>query len=137
MRSLSFRDNQIKGPLPASFLQDLPDVRKLDLGNNLITGNIPSTISAMEKAEEIYLGGNNFDGEIPQEFANLPLLNTLDISKTKITGSMDAALCERSDWQVLRVDCLSEETTCSCATECCNANGYCCDMAGGTACEVP
>jgi hypothetical protein len=99
---------------------------------------IPISISNLLDIEEILLNNNNFGGEIDTQFLGLNYLKTLDIGNNKIIGDMDPGLCDgREGDQVienLTVDCLTDDAICSCATRCCDTNGYCCDMTGDQAC---
>lgn len=139
LRHVFLGKNQIQGPIPPGFFNDLSMVKTLDLSGNQLTGPIPGTLSLLQDVEGLYFNANmGLVGPLPQEISALPKLKHLDISHTQIIGEMDPFLC--NDFQhleTLRVDCLLDDTAASCATECCNRNGYCCDMSGQTACELP
>lgn len=135
---IDFGNNQIRGPIPPEFFQQLPGVELLSLNDNALTGTVPATVAAMELLEELYLDGNPLTGILPESISALGNLKMIDISATNITGNVEAALCiGGKEWNVLRADCLDDSSSASCATECCHKDGYCCDMTGQTACEVP
>ena len=84
---------------------------------------------------------NEFEGTIPDEWADLFSLHTLDISNNHLFANMDEAHCgPRPDWGASRalykVDCLREDVICTSATECCDGEGYCCDVTNDQACEL-
>mmetsp|Transcript_35407 Transcript_35407/g.85687 ORF Transcript_35407/g.85687 Transcript_35407/m.85687 type:complete len:560 (+) Transcript_35407:73-1752(+) len=135
--------------LDDNFLDSLPTVigsmtnlKRLDLSNNKMKGKVPTEIGKMSKIEELYLNNNELSGTVPAEMKNLFFLHTLDISSTNLFADMDEALCSPrpADFGVpfssLKVDCLHDDVSCSCATECCDGTGYCCDMTANTACEL-
>jgi Ran GTPase-activating protein (RanGAP) involved in mRNA processing and transport len=139
LRHVNLGHNQIKGHIPSAFFSELSRVEILDLRNNTLTGTVPSTIADMELLEELYLNDNaDLKGNLPDAISSMPKLESLDISATQISGDLEAALCNNAKtWESLRADCLDDGTAASCATECCHQDGYCCDMTGQTACEVP
>jgi Leucine-rich repeat (LRR) protein len=51
-----------------------------------IDGEIPVTIKALEKLEELYLQGNLLKGNIPVSLATITSLKTLDISNNQMSG---------------------------------------------------
>lgn len=139
LHHVDFGHNQIQGPIPPEFFSELSRVEFLSLGDNALTGTVPSTVSAMNFLEELYLNDNpDLSGKLPESISSLSKLEKLDISYTKIDGDMESALCNGGKiWNTLRADCLNEAASASCATECCHDDGYCCDMTGQTACEIP
>jgi len=52
---LDFRDNQIRGSLPAEYLNSLTSMQTLSLYNNSLTGTIPTTIGSMAALQNVYL----------------------------------------------------------------------------------
>ena len=55
----------------------LSNVQRLELGNNKLTGEIPTELGNLGNLEILLLGSNQLTGEIPTELGNLSNLNTL------------------------------------------------------------
>lgn len=67
----------------------LTRLKKLDLSENELTGNIDSSIFVqMPNLNVVHLGGNNLRGEIPKELLMLPALKELNISHNKFVGTL-------------------------------------------------
>jgi Leucine-rich repeat (LRR) protein len=130
--TIDLDDNQLSGSLPTE-LGDFKSLKRLNLSKNKIISRLPTEMGRMSNLGELLLSDNNLSGTVPTQIGNLFLLHSLDISTTHLFANMDEALCSaRPEWGVSRVlykvDCLRDDVTCSCATECCDGEGYCCDM---------
>jgi Leucine-rich repeat (LRR) protein len=62
------------------------------LGNNNLTGSLPSEISGLKWLIELNLNTNTISGELPAETGALTNLEMLDLSNNQITGSIPDAL---------------------------------------------
>jgi LRR receptor-like serine/threonine-protein kinase FLS2 len=58
----------------------------LDLSNNNLTGNIPSTIGGLQRFQRLYLDDNKIEGFIPKDICQLKNLGELSLSNNKISG---------------------------------------------------
>ena len=67
-------------------------VVQLFLGNNNLTGIIPSEIGSLESLEILNLGSNSITGVIPDELFTLPNLTNLDISFNQLSGSISDSI---------------------------------------------
>ncbi|KAL3747389.1 hypothetical protein ACJRO7_016209 [Eucalyptus globulus] len=78
---------QIRGRIPKemSFLKRLTF---LDLGNNALDYNIPSSIGGLERLQRLYLHNNHLEGPIPDEICNLTGLGELLLQQNRISGSI-------------------------------------------------
>lgn len=59
--------------------------------NNLFSGEIPPEIGKMQKLSMLQLGINKFDGTLPEEIAQIPLV-VFNITQNKISGEIPVAL---------------------------------------------
>ena len=76
-------------------------VTQLILGNNQLTGEIPSELGSLTYLTELYLDNNQLTGEIPSELGNLTYLKDLDLSNNQLTGEIPSALADLSNLEVL------------------------------------
>lgn len=60
----------------------------IDITNNSISGEIPSSIVKLSKAWILLMGNNHLEGEIPLELSNLTTLFMLDLSQNRLSGSI-------------------------------------------------
>ncbi len=98
---LSLAENDLAGPLPA-VLEDLTNLRFLDLSGNQFSGPIPAELGNLVNLEELMLRHGESDpkdssddglaGAIPVEFGNLTGLERLNLSGHDLTGLIPAAL---------------------------------------------
>ncbi|MCO5586663.1 hypothetical protein L7F22_040605 [Adiantum nelumboides] len=63
-------------------------------------GEIPGAINSLSNLTEIYLDGNNLQGEIP-DLSSLLNLETLDLSNNKLSGSIPESLASLKNLKVL------------------------------------
>jgi hypothetical protein len=57
----------------------------LDLSNNKLCGDIPSSIGNLKFLDDLNLSHNKLSGKIPSSIANLPSLFSLDLSHNELT----------------------------------------------------
>ncbi len=81
-----------------SQIQDQPNLTKLGLGDLDMTGQIPEwlgdmrfirTYDTVERFPYLSLANNNLSGPIPDNFANLIFLDSLNLSNNQLTGNID------------------------------------------------
>ncbi|KDO49787.1 hypothetical protein CISIN_1g040487mg [Citrus sinensis] len=69
--------NQLSGHLPSTMGCTLPNLERLTLSHNKLSGTIPNSIINASKLITLNLGYNYFSGLIPNTFGNLRFLNWL------------------------------------------------------------
>ncbi|KAJ0959818.1 hypothetical protein J5N97_000482 [Dioscorea zingiberensis] len=80
LKVLLLHSNNLEGSLPPSFL-NCTNLMELNLGFNLLKGDI----SAFNFSR---LGDNSITGNIPTEIGKLQLLHTLDLSANQLSGNI-------------------------------------------------
>ncbi|KAL5812660.1 hypothetical protein ACOSQ3_027610 [Xanthoceras sorbifolium] len=78
-------------------LQDLdfssfPNLLRLDLKKNKLSGSVPSNIGLLSKLQFLDLSTNDLNGTLPLSLANLTQVYELDISRNNIVGEIDPRL---------------------------------------------
>ncbi|RZC47519.1 hypothetical protein C5167_040453 [Papaver somniferum] len=115
LSSLHVYENQFTGPVPANLgsLQDLEEISRyrsakswqlrqpessgafkkstcwivfLDLSNNQLSGEIPSSLKNCLGLRTLYLNGNSFESIIPPSLKSLKGIQSLDISTNNLSG---------------------------------------------------
>lgn len=120
LQYLYLADNNFRGQIPARLVGDLcSTLVELDLSTNVLSGSVPSGLTACSSLELFDISSNKFSGELPIDifmelrslkkldlsfndfFGNLPenlsklvSLESLDLSSNNFTGSIPASLCE-------------------------------------------
>ncbi|KAL4576228.1 hypothetical protein LXL04_012319 [Taraxacum kok-saghyz] len=83
--------NLLYGNLPSS-IGNLVGLTLLSLWENRFTGKIPSTIDKLQNLEITYLDDNQFSGPIPDAIGNLSLLTKLYLSSNRLEGNIPSHL---------------------------------------------
>lgn len=89
--TLALINNNLTGPLPASFgaLDQLKGA--LHLEKNNLSGPLPASIGKFTQLDQMILSGNKFNGSLPNEMGNLVNLTYLDLGFNKFSGPLPDA----------------------------------------------
>ncbi|KAK3443309.1 hypothetical protein EUGRSUZ_B03474 [Eucalyptus grandis] len=99
VRDLSLKNNLVSGPIPANVDHHMSGLDYLDVAYNLLTGDLPSSVSKLKNlvyldlsnnalSGDIY-AGDNFSGHIPCQMCSLlPSLEWLKLSTNNISGKL-------------------------------------------------
>ncbi|KAK4790768.1 hypothetical protein SAY86_031181 [Trapa natans] len=82
----------LSGVIPSSIGFDLPNLRKIYLFGNRITGPIPDSIGKLLKLEELALFENRLSGAVPSSLGNLENLNSLLLYSNQLSGEVPGSL---------------------------------------------
>nr|AMM42858.1 LRR-RLK [Vernicia fordii] len=82
----------LTGTLQSLDFSSFPNLLRLDLKVNQLTGNIPSNIGILSKLQFLDLSTNSLSGTLPLSLANLTQVYELDISRNNIIGVLDPRL---------------------------------------------
>ena len=69
------------------------NLKRLDLTNNLLTGQIPLVIFQLKQLETLILTGNQLNGVIPLEIDSLQNLETLFLNDNFLSGEIPSSFC--------------------------------------------
>jgi Leucine-rich repeat (LRR) protein len=87
LRTLSFMDNELAGPLPD--VKELSGLRAVFLSGNKFSGVIPAdAFAGMGSLKKVVLSNNNFTGPIPASLADAPRLLELQLNDNKFQGKI-------------------------------------------------
>ncbi|XP_054813370.1 probable LRR receptor-like serine/threonine-protein kinase At3g47570 [Prosopis cineraria] len=87
LQVLELSNNSLSSSLPSDFGCGLPNLEKLYLWGNKLSGNIPNTISNASKLAILGLEENNFRGVLPRTLGDLKYLEILQINGNSLTTS--------------------------------------------------
>ena len=76
-------------------------VKRLNLEDNVVTGEIPSELGALANLEELDLRDNDLTGEIPSELGDLANLRMLVLDRLGLTGGIPSELGDLANLKVL------------------------------------
>ncbi|PON60524.1 Tyrosine-protein kinase [Parasponia andersonii] len=82
----------LKGTLQHLDFSSFPNLLRLDLKENGLTGIIPATIGTVSSLQYLDLSTNSLNGSLPLSLANLTMVYELDVSRNQITGILDPRL---------------------------------------------
>ncbi|KAG2333396.1 hypothetical protein Bca52824_004576 [Brassica carinata] len=89
LQYLNMYGNGFSGNLRPDFGNLLPNLRELYIGNNSLTGAIPSTLANISTLQRLTMEHNSLIGSIPPSFAKLRYLQILSLSHNSL-GSFSA-----------------------------------------------
>ncbi|KAK9288287.1 hypothetical protein L1049_016738 [Liquidambar formosana] len=95
---LDFSSCSLSGPIP-TFLGSIPtwfgnltQMSYLNLSYNNFDGQLPSSLSKLEKLNVLVLSDNHFSGSIPSWFGNLTQMSSLFLSSNILSGQIPSSL---------------------------------------------
>ena len=91
-----FAPNRGLSGLFSENIWNLTKLKKLDLRNNQISGNLPGGVTALKEIEEIWLDNNSISGHISKDFSELNSLKILSLKFNSFTTITDS-LCQTVD----------------------------------------
>jgi len=94
--------NNLEGEIPTS-IQNLKELKVLELSFNKISGNLPSSLGSLTKLEVLALNGNFLMGRIPSSLGNLKNLKQLHLSSNNLSGELPSSLDNLSNLEVFNV----------------------------------
>ena len=103
LTTIDLGDNQLTGGIPSE-LGDLTSLSFLDLGNNQLTGSIPTELGNLASLERLHLDDNKLIGNVPPELGNLASLERLNLGDNKLIGSVPPELGNLASLLSLQLD---------------------------------
>ena len=101
LNKVLLQNNEISGVLPSSLL-DLLDLRMLNIAQNYFHGQLPDLVAP--SLRRLIVNQNNFHGTIPQSLCSKRELASLDLSgNDKMTGSLPSCLGGLPELNLLKV----------------------------------
>ncbi|TGV01071.1 leucine-rich repeat domain-containing protein [Flavivirga rizhaonensis] len=91
LKTLDLSENNIIGEVP-TILGNLVNLETLNLSNNVLVGEIPASLGNLVALQTLNLGANRFTESIPSTIGSLQELISLDLNGNKLTGSIPAPL---------------------------------------------
>jgi hypothetical protein len=85
--------NNLLGSIPDS-IDQLTNLRELDLRYNQLTGSIPASICNLEKLTHLHLHCNRLLGPIPENIGQLKSLAVLDLRSNQLSGVIPESITE-------------------------------------------
>ncbi|XP_068487997.1 receptor-like protein 7 isoform X1 [Phaseolus vulgaris] len=101
---LDFSHNNFTGSITYAHLEGLRKLVQIDLQDNLLDGNIPSSLFALPSVQRIYLSNNHFCGQL-DEFSNISssMLESLDLRSNNLEGPIPASIFNLTSLIVLQL----------------------------------
>ncbi|KAL3513123.1 hypothetical protein ACH5RR_025840 [Cinchona calisaya] len=111
VKFLVLHGNSYTGGLYSSGILSLPNIYRLDLSYNNLSGPLPTEVSEMPTLRFLILAYNQFTGQIPSDYGNFQQIQALDISFNKLNGSIPSSLGKLNSllWLMLANNQLSGE----------------------------
>ncbi|KAE8794683.1 LRR receptor-like kinase [Hordeum vulgare] len=88
LKSLRFKNNQLKGAIPNSVGKLAPQLEILHLGGNNLSGIVPLSIGNLDGLIELDLSTNSFNGSIEGWVESLKNLQSLDLHGNNFVGTI-------------------------------------------------
>ncbi|OMO98148.1 hypothetical protein COLO4_14107 [Corchorus olitorius] len=82
----------LRGTIEYLDFSSFPNLLRLDLKVNQLTGKIPPNIGLLSKLQYLDLSTNSLNSKLPISLANLTQVYELDMSRNNITGELDPRL---------------------------------------------
>ncbi|XP_052134610.1 probable LRR receptor-like serine/threonine-protein kinase At3g47570 [Oryza glaberrima] len=86
LRSINIQMNYLTGLIPNGLFNNTPSLKHLIMGNNSLSGPIPSCIGSLPLLERLVLQCNNLTGPVPPSIFNMSRLHVIALASNGLTG---------------------------------------------------
>ncbi|PIN10228.1 Leucine-rich repeat protein [Handroanthus impetiginosus] len=102
LTSIDTSHNSLEGSLSSMHFEGLSDLKYVNLGHNLLSGNIPSSLLALPSLLNLLLDNNKFHGQV-HELSNpaSSSLEILDVTFNNLEGPIPKSFYELEQLQIL------------------------------------
>ena len=87
LTSLNLGDNELSGPIPSSF-QNITQLTELFIQMNQLTGSIPSCLGNLTQLTSLFLRQNQLHGPFPHLLSKLTNLEILDLGNNNLSDNV-------------------------------------------------
>ncbi|PIN23731.1 Serine/threonine protein kinase [Handroanthus impetiginosus] len=94
--------NRLSGELPQNLGDHLPNLERLFLDSNRITGKIPGCLSNATKLTHLFFTENDLNGYIPNEFGRLLNLQWFEFEYNRVSGGIPYGLFNITSLQIVK-----------------------------------
>ncbi|KAK9165728.1 hypothetical protein Scep_000919 [Stephania cephalantha] len=110
LKELYLQNNMLTGNIPAT-MSNCSELISIDLSFNYLTGSIPRSFGLLSHLRDLIMWLNQLDGEIPEELMYIKTLENLILDNNGLTGTVPAGLsnCSNLNWISLSSNLLSGE----------------------------
>lgn len=91
LKVLNLKNNKLTGQIPST-IGKARNLRSINLSNNQLTGMIPNTIGDLNKLTHLTLGGNQWSGAFPAEIGSLIALRSISVENSSLGGLLPTEL---------------------------------------------
>jgi len=84
----SVANNRLRGTIPGMLGTSANKLWRVNLGNNLFTGSLPSELGLLRQLETLDVSSNQLTAELPGQLGSLPNLAILDVSDNLFGGTL-------------------------------------------------
>ncbi|KAF7089496.1 hypothetical protein CFC21_092458 [Triticum aestivum] len=92
LRTVLLHTNKLQGHIPPELFLSLRSLEVLNLGQNRLTGSIPSSVGGLVNLKLLVLEFNNLTGDIPWQVGSLASLVGLGLASNQLSVSIPASL---------------------------------------------
>ncbi|WCJ38726.1 disease resistance family protein / LRR family protein [Euphorbia peplus] len=102
MTVLDLGNNLLTGEIPDCWSNWI-HLSCLRLSNNNFSGNIPKSLGNISYLSFLHLWNNSLSGELPKSLQNCLSLNTLDLGKNELTGNIPSWISTSFSWMSILI----------------------------------
>ncbi len=103
LKRLNISNNQISGEIPTEIV-GTTTLQELIMANNQLRGSLPSTLGALTNLRELDVSQNTLTGQIPVSVRDLRQMERLIVSKNTLSGAIPAEVGQMLNVRDLALD---------------------------------